>query len=76
MENNQGGEIMPDYIFRRTFKRKALDRWENEGGMICADETGIIKSGSPDNRAGKDNAAQISKSSTAETLEREKKQRR
>ena len=54
---------MPDYISRQIFKKKALDTWENEGGRICADQTGIIKGGSPDERAGKDNAAQTSESS-------------
>lgn len=59
---------MPDYISGQILKKKALDRWENEGGMICAAQTPIIKSGSPDNRAGKDKTAQTSESPKAERL--------
>ena len=54
---------MPEYISRQILKMKALDRWENEGGRIFADQTGIITSGSPDERAGKENAAQTSQNS-------------
>ena len=61
---------MPDYISRQIFKKKALERWENEGGRIFADRTGIIKSGSPDKRAGKDKAAQIPESPTADRFKR------
>ena len=57
---------MPDYISRQILKIKALDRWENEGGSICADQTGIIKGGSMDVRASKDNAGQISESPSAD----------
>lgn len=57
---------MLDYISGQILKKKALDRWENESGRICADQTGVIKSGSPDKRAGKDNAAQIFESPTAD----------
>lgn len=28
---------MPDYISRKKLKKKVLDRWENEGGMVCID---------------------------------------
>ena len=58
---------MPDYISRQIFKKKALDRWENEGGRIFADQTGI-NSGSSDERAGKDNAAQIFESQAANSF--------
>ncbi len=30
---------MPDYNARKRLKKKMLDRWENEGGMISADPT-------------------------------------
>ena len=30
---------MPDQIARKRLKKKMLDRWENEGGMISADPT-------------------------------------
>ena len=30
---------MPDQIARKRLKKKMLDRWENEGGMINADPT-------------------------------------
>jgi hypothetical protein len=63
---------MPDYISRQIFKKKALDRWENEGGMISADRTGIIKSGSPDNRAGQDNATQIFENAAADIFKERK----
>lgn len=65
---------MPDYISRQIHKMKALNRWENEGGRIFADQTGIINRGSPDERAGKDSAAQIFESPTADSFkERENK---
>jgi hypothetical protein len=57
----KGGNVMPDYISRQILKIKALDRWENEGGSICADRTGIIKGGSMDVRASKDNAGKYPK---------------
>lgn len=63
---------MPDYISRQILKKKVLDRWENEGGRIFADQTGIIKSGSSDKRAGKDNAAQIFESPTADSFKERK----
>ena len=31
---------MPDYITRKRLKKKMLDRWENEGGMIPAEQMG------------------------------------
>ena len=43
---------MPDYISRKLFERKALDRWENEGGGICADEAGTFKSDRAGGRSG------------------------
>jgi hypothetical protein len=64
----KGGEIMPDYISRQIFKKKALDRWENEGGRIFAEQTGIFERGSPDESAGKDNAAQIFESQAADSF--------
>ena len=30
---------MPDPIARKRLKKKMLDRWENEGGMIATDTT-------------------------------------
>lgn len=63
---------MPDYISRQIHKMKALDRWENEGGRIFADQTGIIKSSSSDVRGGKDIAAQIFESSTADSFKERK----
>ncbi|HEV2913773.1 MAG TPA: hypothetical protein VGX92_10890 [Pyrinomonadaceae bacterium] len=30
---------MPDQIARKRLKRKMLDRWENEGGMVNANPT-------------------------------------
>ncbi len=48
---------MPDQLSRHMLKRKVLDRWENEGGKICVDLPGIMKSGSPrDLRAGEGHA--------------------
>lgn len=32
---------MPDYIPREILKKKALDRWENEGGRISLDRLAI-----------------------------------
>lgn len=51
---------MPDKISRRRLKKKVLDRWENEGGKVLADQTGIIKSSSPEEHPGKDNAGETS----------------
>lgn len=54
---------MLDNISGQIFRKKALDRWENEGGRVCADRTGSHKSGSPETRADKDHArADIEKS--------------
>lgn len=64
---------MPEYISRQILKKKAVDRWENEGGRICADQTEIIKSASPENLAGKDNTAQTSESPKADRLNGEHK---
>ena len=63
---------MPDYISGRILKMKALERWENEGGRVCAAETGSIKSGSPDMDANNDNAAQTFKSQAADKNKWEK----
>ncbi len=35
---------MPDYITRKRLKKKMLDRWENEGGMIPAEQMGAHES--------------------------------
>ena len=35
---------MPDHIARKRLKKKMLDRWENEGGMISADLTSAHES--------------------------------
>ena len=32
---------MPDPIARKRLKKKMLDRWENEGGRIATDITGV-----------------------------------
>ena len=61
---------MPNNISRQRLKKKVLDRWENEGGKLSADETGIIRSGSYDKRAGKDNTGQTSESRKAERPKR------
>lgn len=42
---------MPDHISRQIFKMKALERWENEGGSVCAEWTEILKTDSSDGRA-------------------------
>ena len=63
---------MSVHIPSQIFKWKALDRWENEGGRIFADQTGIIKSSSSDKRAGKDNAAQIFESPMADSFKERK----
>jgi hypothetical protein len=46
---------MPDNISRQRLKKKVLDRWENEGGKVLADQTGIIKSSLPEEHPDKDN---------------------
>jgi hypothetical protein len=63
---------MPEYISRQILRRKALDRWENEGGSICADQPGIIKNKSPRERAGKDDTAQTFERPTADEAKRRK----
>lgn len=59
---------MPDYISRQRLKKKVLDRWENEGGRLCADPK---SSDPPDKRASEGNAAQTSKGLTAERNRRD-----
>ena len=34
---------MPDKISRQRLKKKALERWENEGGRTCTDAVGTPK---------------------------------
>ena len=41
---------MPDIISRQSLKKKALDRWENEGGRIIAEQAMLAKSGSSSER--------------------------
>jgi hypothetical protein len=36
---------MPDRISRKRLKKKVLDRWENEGGRLCDEETKTTQSG-------------------------------
>jgi len=48
---------MPDLSSRKRLKKKALERWENEGGSICADSTTTINSDLRKKRASKGNAA-------------------
>ena len=48
---------MPDLSSRKRLKKKALERWENEGGRICADSTTTINSDPRKKRASKGNAA-------------------
>ena len=37
-------ELMRHYFSREYLKRKEVDRWENEGGKICADEAALLDS--------------------------------
>lgn len=60
---------MQKNISKQRLKKKVLDRWENEGGKVLADQTGIIKSRAPDSRAGTDNAAQARKPDAAKKSE-------
>ena len=48
---------MPDLSSRKRLKKKALERWENEGGRICADSTTTIDSDPGKKRASKGNVA-------------------
>lgn len=64
---------MPDYISRKKLKQKVLDRWENEGGRICDEQTEKFKSSSTNRRAGKNNTLQTSESRTADDPKEEKK---
>lgn len=64
---------MPDYISRKKLKQKVLDRWENEGGRICDEQTEKFKSGSTNRLAGKNNAPQTSESRTSNDPKEEKK---
>ena len=57
-------EVMQDQMYK-IFKMKALDRWENEGGRFCTDQTSISRGRSTEERAGIDNAARHFERSTA-----------
>jgi hypothetical protein len=59
---------MPDYISRQMLKIKALERWENEGGRIFADQTVIIQNGLTNKRADEVNSARIFESLPADKL--------
>jgi len=49
---------MPDPLSREMLKRKVLDRWENEGGKLCVDQPGVMKSGLSREHTSKDKATQ------------------
>ena len=49
-----------DYISRRRLRRKVLDRWENEGGRLCADPQEIVRKFQGAKEKCKDQYAQIS----------------
>ena len=34
---------MQDRIYKQLAKIKAVERWENEGGRICSDDSGTAK---------------------------------
>jgi hypothetical protein len=38
---------MPDYTSRKRLKEKVLNRWENEGGRLSADQTNMTTESSP-----------------------------
>lgn len=56
---------MPDHISRQNLKMKVLDRWENEGGRILADQIGINKCSLADKKASKYDIMPISENPTA-----------
>ena len=46
---------MPNYIARERLKKKALDRWENEGGRILVDRTRADESNPTSDHEGEGN---------------------
>ena len=51
---------MEDQNYAQIFKIKALDRWENEGGRFCSDQSPTSGRRTTDKRGRIDNAAQHS----------------
>ena len=60
---------MPGYTSRKRLKKKVLDRWENEGGMIPDKQTKTLESGSPDERVNEGSDVRSSESPTGEKRE-------
>lgn len=46
---------MPDFVSRKKLKKKVLDRWENEGGSLSADEKKAAATEVPPKRKRKKN---------------------
>jgi len=60
---------MPDYTSRKRLKKKVLDRWENEGGMIPDVQPKTLETGLSDERVNEDSDARSSESPTDEKRE-------
>jgi hypothetical protein len=58
---------MPDDDSKERLKKKVLDRWENEGGKISAEETKMPESDSPRKPKRKKNHPPLSREIPAES---------
>lgn len=56
---------MPDPVSRKKHKKKVLERWENEGGMIPDKPVETLQNRSRDKRETKGDAARTSQRLTA-----------
>lgn len=50
---------MPDYILRKRIEKISIDRWENEGGKLSADQIDVPEELSSGKRTGGKNGLQI-----------------
>jgi hypothetical protein len=55
---------MPNEVERKRLKKKMLDRWENEGGRIVADQSIANQSNGASQREGEGSQAPASKNSS------------
>lgn len=63
-----GESTMEDEISRKRLKKKVLERWENEGGRLCAIAGSMPESSPPSNRERK--TSEPSHDSSAEVNDR------
>jgi hypothetical protein len=59
---------MPNYISRKLFEKKAVDRWENEGGSLSAEQTNAPEESSSGDRISEKTSPQILREGNQNTI--------